>query len=544
MLIGSDEERAWTFPSLDEVLEPGNGSDINMAILRHQARVIEETLASLGAPARVREINPGPVVTQFGIEPSVVTHIRGKCRACNKSFGVDVAEDISESDVLLCPHCGSKNTSATDEREMRVKVGRIKSLADDLALALEARTLRIEAPIPGKGLVGVEVPNPGVSLVALRDVMESEMFRRMDAPLRLCLGEDVSGNPVVADLTAMPHLLIAGTTGSGKSVCINAIIASLLLQRTPDELKFLLVDPKRVELTGYEGIPHLLSKVVVEMERVTGALQWVLREMDGRYQRFSQARATHIRDYNENIVPRTGGKKLPYIVVVIDELADLMMMAPQETERAICRIAQMARATGIHLVIATQRPSVDVVTGLIKANFPARIAFNVASSVDSRVILDMPGAEQLLGRGDMLFLPPDAPTPMRLQGAFVSDDELRRLVQFWKSQSRPSAVPVERSVQPPLWEEMRTEEEAAVEFEDELLPAVIDLVLREQRASISLLQRKLRIGYTRASRIMDILEEHQVVGPQPAGGKAREVFPKAARALLEQARSPGSSTAR
>ena len=538
VLIGGDEARTWTFPSLDEVLEPGNGGDINMAILRHQAKLIEETLESLGAPVRVREINPGPVVTQFGIEPLVITHIRGKCRACNKNFGVDMAGFVAESDVFLCPHCGSKNTSVTDRREMRVKVGRIKSLADDLALALEARTLRIEAPIPGKGLVGVEVPNLGVSLVALRDVMESEVFRRMEAPLRLCLGQDVSGRPVVADLTAMPHLLIAGTTGSGKSVCINAIIASLLLQRTPDELKFLLVDPKRVELTGYEGIPHLLSKVVVEMERVTGALQWVLREMDGRYQRFSQMRATHIRDYNENIVPRVGGKKLPYIVVVIDELADLMMMAPQETERAICRIAQMARATGIHLVIATQRPSVDVVTGLIKANFPARIAFNVASSVDSRVILDMPGAEQLLGRGDMLFLPPDAPTPMRLQGAFVSDDELRRLVQFWKLQGRPPAVQVERSVQPPLWEEMQAEEEAAVEFEDELLPAVIDLVLREQRASISLLQRKLRIGYTRASRIMDILEEHQVVGPQPAGGKAREVFPKAARTLLEQARPP------
>jgi len=257
----------------------------------------------------------------------------------------------------------------------------------------------------------------------------------------------------------------------------------------------------------------------------------VLREMDGRYRRFSKVRATHIRDYNERIAPQLGEKRLPYIVVVIDELADLMMMAPQETERSICRIAQMARATGIHLVIATQRPSVDVVTGLIKANFPARIAFNVASSVDSRVILDMPGAEQLLGQGDMLFLLPDAPTPLRLQGAFVSDEELRRLVQYWKGQAKAEAIPAGKPVQQPLWEEMR-EREQAVEFEDELLPDVIDLVLRENRASISLLQRKLRIGYTRAARVMDILERHGVVGPQPSGGQAREVFPGAARVLL------------
>nr|HID13719.1 DNA translocase FtsK [Anaerolineae bacterium] len=490
-LIGADQ--TWQLPTLDEILEPGNEQDFSAEILRQQARIIEETLTSLGAPVRVKEINRGPVVTQFGVEPLVVTNRNGK--------------------------------------ETKVKVSRIAALADDVALALEAKTLRVEAPVPGKGLIGIEVPNPEVSLVALRDVMESEAFGEVESQLRLCLGQDVSGNPVVADLTAMPHLLIAGTTGSGKSVCVNAIIAALLLQNTPDDLKFLMVDPKRVELTGYNGIPHLLSKVVVEMERVTSALQWVLREMDGRYRRFSEARATHIRDYNERVAPRLGEKRLPYIMVIVDELADLMMMAPQETERAICRIAQMARATGIHLVIATQRPSVDVVTGLIKANFPARIAFNVASSVDSRVILDMPGAEQLLGRGDMLFLPPDASTPLRLQGAFVSDEELRRLVQYWKEQARPEAIPAEKPVQQPLWEEMRRKEQK-VEYEDELLPDVIDLVLREKRASISLLQRKLRIGYTRAARIMDILEEKGVVGPQPPGGKAREVFPRAAQALL------------
>jgi S-DNA-T family DNA segregation ATPase FtsK/SpoIIIE len=488
-------ERVWQLPSLDEILEPGNGQDFSEDILREQAHIIEGTLESLGAPVRVKEINRGPVVTQFGLEPLTVQNGNGK--------------------------------------ETKVKVSRIETLAGDVALALEAKTLRVEAPIPGKGLVGLEIPNPEVSLVALRDVLESEQFAEMDSPLKLCLGQDVSGNPALADLTAMPHLLIAGTTGSGKSVCINAIIASLLLQHTPGQLEFLMVDPKRVELTGYNGIPHLRqAKVVVEMERVTAVLQWVLREMDGRYRRFSKVRAIHIRDYNERLAATLGEAPLPYIVVIVDELADLMMLAPQETEKSLCRIAQMARATGIHLIIATQRPSVDVVTGLIKANFPARIAFNVASAVDSRVILDMPGAEQLLGRGDMLFLPPDAPTPIRLQGAYVSDEELRRLVQFWKEQARTGATPASAPVQQPLWEDAR-KREFKVEFEDELLPDVLDVVLREQRASISLLQRKLHIGYTRGARIMDILERHGVVGPQPPGGKAREVFPEAARKLLE-----------
>ena len=485
----------WHVPALQEVLEPGEDQDYSADILRHQARTIEETLGSLGLPVRVMEINRGPVVTQFGIEPLVVTGPNG--------------------------------------REMKVKVSRISAAANDLALAMEARTLRIEAPIPGKSLVGIEVPNPEVSVVALRDVMESDAFARMESPLRLALGHDVSGQSVVADLTAMPHLLIAGTTGSGKSVCLNAIIAALLLQRSPAELKFLLVDPKRVELTGYAGIPHLLSKVVVDMERVASTLQWLLREMDGRYRRFSEARATNIRDYNERVVPETEGHPLPYIIVIVDELADMMMMAPQETERAVCRIAQMARATGIHLIVATQRPSVDVVTGLIKANFPARIAFNVASAVDSRVILDLPGAEQLLGSGDMLFLRPDSPHPLRLQGAWVSDEELRRLVSNWKDQARPEAIPADKPVQQqPLWEDM-IEAKPVREYADELLPEVIGVVLTEQRASISLLQRKLRIGYTRAARIMDLLEREGVVGPQPSGGKQREVFPAAARAMLE-----------
>jgi len=493
-VIGGDQE--WKTPAIEEILNLGDDQDFSAEILRQQAQVIEETLQSLGAPVRVKEVSRGPVVTQFGVQPLAVKSSSG--------------------------------------RETRVKVSSISKLSHDLALALEARTIRIEAPIPGKGLVGIEVPNPELSLVALRDIMETDEFHKLDACLPICLGQDVSGHPMVADLAAMPHLLIAGTTGSGKSVCINSIIATLLLLKGPDELRFLMVDPKRVELTGYNGIPHLVSKVVVEMERVTGALQWILREMDGRYRQFAEAHAVHIEDYNTRIGPGDGKKPMPYIVVIIDELADMMMNAAQETERIICRIAQMARATGIHLVVATQRPSVNIVTGLIKANFPARIAFNVATTVDSRVILDMSGAEQLLGQGDMLFLPPDSATPLRLQGAFVSNEELRRLVHFWKEQAKPQPLPTPGTVQSRLWEDTASQEsEFPVEFSDKLLPTVIELVIRENRASISLIQRKLKIGYTRAARLMDILEEHAIVGPQPAGGKAREVFPGAARILLK-----------
>jgi S-DNA-T family DNA segregation ATPase FtsK/SpoIIIE len=493
-VIGGDRQHH--LPPWEEILEPGNDHDISAAILREQARIIEETMQSLEAPVRVREINHGPVVTQFGLEPQVVEQAG---------------------------------------QERRVKVSRITSRADDLALALEAKTVRFETPIPGKKLIGLEVPNPESALVAMRDVIETEAFATMDSSLRLCLGQDVSGHPAVADLAKMPHLLIAGATGSGKSVCLNSIIAGLLLQNTPDQLRFLMVDPKRVELTGYNGIPHLLTDVVVDMERVTGVLNWVLAEMDGRYRHFSETRASHIDDYNERVAPGLGERPLPYIVVIIDELADLMMVAPHLVERSVCRIAQMSRATGIHLIIATQRPSVDVVTGLIKANFPARIAFNVASTVDSRVILDMAGAEQLLSRGDMLFLPPDVPTPVRLQGTYVSDRELRRLVHYWMEEARPRAVEPGKVVQKPLWVEAAARE-THVEYEDELLPEVIDLVVEENRASISLMQRRLRIGYTRAARIMDILERNDVVGPQPSGGRAREVFPEAARALLDPAK--------
>ncbi len=495
-LIGSDREHQ--LPPWDDILEPGNDHDISAAILREQARIIEETMRSLDAPVRVQEINHGPVVTQFGIEPLIV-----------ESGG----------------------------QRRRVKVSRITSRADDLALALEAKTVRFETPIPGKRLIGLEVPNPHAALVAMRDVLGTEAFAAINSSLRLCLGQNVSGEPVVADLARMPHLLVAGATGSGKSVCLNSIIAALLLQNTPHHLRFLMVDPKRVELTGYNGIPHLLADVVVDMDRVTKVLNWVMAEMDGRYRHFSETRATNIGDYNQRVAPGLDKNPLPYIVFIVDELADLMMVAPHQVERSICRIAQMARATGIHMVVATQRPSVDVVTGLIKANFPARIAFNVASSVDSRVILDVAGAEQLLSRGDMLFLPPDGPTPMRLQGTYVSDNELQRLVHYWKEEARPQAVEPGKIVQKPLWDEM-VGDEPAIEYEDELLPDVIELLLEENKASISLMQRRLRIGYTRAARIMDILERHDVVGPQPSGGRARDVFPKAARALVSPGEEP------
>ncbi len=485
----------WTLPSLAAILEPGAVGKADDEFDRQRAAMIEETLLAFGAPARVVEINRGPTITQFGVEPDYVEGRAG--------------------------------------RRIKVKVSKISALADDLALALSAPSIRIEAPVPGKGYVGIEVPNTVISLVALRDVMESEAFARLHGTLRLGLGQDVSGRAVAADLAAMPHLLIAGTTGSGKSVCVNAIISCLLLQNTPDQLKFVMVDPKRVELTYYNGIPHLLAPVVVELERVVPALQWVSREMDERYRRFARAGARNLEDFNRRALV-TGEKALPYLVVVIDELADLMMLAPDETERVITRLAQLARATGIHLIIATQRPSVDVVTGLIKANFPARIAFAVASSVDSRVILDQPGAERLLGRGDMLFQSPDAPAPIRMQGAYVSEAELARLIAHWK-QVEPAAQPealglemTEPSVtgaplkQAPLWEDIEGEGEDG--DGDALFDEAVAVVRQMRRASISLLQRRLRIGYTRAARLIDQLEEQGIIGPAQPGSQARQVL--------------------
>jgi S-DNA-T family DNA segregation ATPase FtsK/SpoIIIE len=501
--IPPKETVAWQLPVLQDILEPGSQGKVDRAFDQERARLIEETLRAFGAPARVVEINRGPTITQFGVEPDFVAGRGG--------------------------------------RRTKVKVSKIASLADDLALALAAPSIRIQAPVPGKHYVGIEVPNQEIALVSLRDVMESAPFGKLKSRLRLGLGQDVSGRAVAADLAIMPHLLIAGTTGSGKSVCVNAIISCLLLQNTPDDLKLVMIDPKRVELTFYNGIPHLMAPVVVELERVVGALQWVSREMDERYRRFARLGVRNLEEYNQRMVGQ-GQARLPYLVVVIDELADLMMLAPDETERVITRLAQLARATGIHLIIATQRPSVDVVTGLIKANFPARVAFAVASSVDSRVILDQPGAERLLGRGDMLFQAPDAAAPVRMQGAFVSEPELMRLIRYWKSQAlggevaQPSAVEPAATIPPgaplqqaPLWEEMG----AADDDTDELFEEAVDLVRRMRRASISLLQRRLRIGYTRAARIIDQMEERGIIGPAQGGSHAREVLDYGALATAQ-----------
>ena len=476
---------AWALPNPKDILELGNAVAINEDYITQRARLIEETLSSFGAPAQVVEINRGPTITQFGVEPLFMESRAGRTR---------------------------------------VRVSKIVALADDLALALAAQRIRIQAPVPGHSYVGIEVPNEEITLVTLRDLIETDLFQRSRKTLSFALGRDVSGHPAAADLTGMPHLLIAGATGSGKSVCVNAILTCLLLYNTPDELRLILVDPKRVELTNYNGIPHLLAPVVVEMDKVIGALQWMMREMDRRYHTFAQVGARNIQDYNTRSKAH-GSKPLPFLVVVIDELADLMMIAPDETERTITRLAQLARATGIHLILATQRPSVDVVTGLIKANFPARVAFAVASNTDSRVILDQPGAERLLGRGDMLYQAPDSPSAARLQGVFVSDVEIHRLVDFWRVQNAQGQAivpggPVDAvASNVPLKQTSMFEEDTPAAQGDPLYSEAVDLVRREGRASVSMLQRRLRIGYTRAARLVDQMEEEKIVGePQEATG--------------------------
>lgn len=509
-------KQTWALPKVTEILEEGSEQYYSEDLIRKQVHIIEETLNSLGAPVRVNEINQGPVVTQFGVEPLFISSRSGK--------------------------------------QTKVKVSKIASLADDLALALSARSIRVQAPIPGKGLVGIEVPNEESTLVSLRDVMESESFAGLKGRLRIGLGQDVSGQAVAADLRAMPHLLIAGATGSGKSVCVNAIISAFLLQNTPDTLRLIMVDPKRVELTQYNGIPHLLAPVIVDIDRVVPTLRWVTREMDSRYRRFAEIGARNIEDYNRRVRKTEQTDPIPYIAVIVDELADVMIQAPDEAERVICRLAQMARATGIHLIIATQRPSVDVVTGLIKANFPARIAFAVASSVDSRVILDMPGAERLLGQGDMLFMPPDVSQPLRLQGAFVSDREIERLIGYWRTaalhatqmtDSEPyspeEATLATAITQPSLFPTFEEPSTPHVTFEDDLMPAAVEIFLAENRCSTSLLQRRLRIGYTRAARLMDILSEMGIVANE-VQGQSRKVNRTLAEEFLRSLSTEGPAS--
>ena len=496
----SEATHQWALPQVESILVESEEAPISVSEIKAKARIIEETLHSLGVPVTVVEVNPGPVVTQFGLEPGYT----------------------------------ERRDRQGKVKRVKVKVSRIAALSNDLALALAASPIRIETPVPGKAIVGLEVPNNEIETVGLRGVIESEQFRLLSSGLAIALGRDVSGTAVVDDLTRLPHLLIAGATGSGKSVCINALITCLLCRNSPEDLKLLMIDPKRVELSIYNGTPHLIAPVIVEAARVVGVLHWVTREMERRYKVLAKVGARNIQSLNEMASAR-GEAKMPYIVVFIDELADLMMVAPEQIERLVCRIAQMARATGIHLVIATQRPSVDVVTGLIKANFPARLSFAVSSQVDSRVVIDTPGADKLLGRGDALYMAPDSPKLIRIQGCYVSDAELANLVNFWRGQiAKDTASQAPRSlheivdtplVQRPLWPDMRKPKPEQDE-RDPLLNEAIDLVVAAQRASVSFLQRRLRVGYSRAARLIDILEEEGIVGPATGTSKPREVLRK------------------
>lgn len=454
--------------------------------INQTAGLIEKTLAEFGIPAKVIGFRVGPTITQFAVEPGYV-----------------------EKD---------KDDPGKENERHKVRVAQIASLHKDLALALSAERVRIEAPVPGRPYVGIEVPNPKSSIVRLQPILESDDFYSINSPLALALGRDVSGKPVVADLKNMPHLLIAGTTGSGKSVSILAITLCLVMNNTPEDLRLVLIDPKMVELIRLNGLPHLMGRVETDLKRTMGVLHWIVAEMENRYKLLEVSRSRNIDTYNRKARRRKELNTLPRIVLIIDELADLMMLSPDQTEHSLVRLAQMARATGIHLVVATQRPSTDVVTGLIKANFPARISFTVASSIDSRVILDTAGAENLLGQGDMLFMAPDAAAPIRAQGVMVSDQEIERVISFWQNNVEQS----EKDAAPP-WEDVLKHEEM-LKARDSLLEKAITLVQENQRASASFLQRKLHIGYPRAARLIDELEELGVVGPAVGGGRERDVF--------------------
>jgi S-DNA-T family DNA segregation ATPase FtsK/SpoIIIE len=454
-------------PPIDLFTKPTKGS-IAPIDLETKAATIEAKLASFGVGARVVGHRVGPTVTLFDVEP-----------------------------------------------DPGVKVKRITELQNDLALALAAPTIRIQAPVPGRPVVGIEIPNSTSTLVTMREVLESDAYHAISSPLRVAMGKDVSGGAVCIDLARMPHLLIAGATGSGKSSLINVIICGLLYQNRPEDVRLVMIDPKMVELSVYNKVPHLYLPVVTDMDKVLGVLRWTLREMERRYALFRDSGARNLSRYNQMLDQR-GEKRLPFIVVVIDELADLMMVAPDDVEACVIRLAQLARATGIHLVIATQRPSVDVVTGLIKANFPARIAFAMSSQVDSRTILDQVGAEKLLGRGDMLYQDPSAPRPVRLQGAYLSDREIERLVDFWNNLEVPTEQVAEEEI-----EARAAEEEAQL---DPLFDQAKEVVRQFKHASISLLQRRLSVGYQRASRLMDQLENQGVVATAE-DGKSRRVLP-------------------
>ncbi|MDV2988600.1 MAG: DNA translocase FtsK [Dehalogenimonas sp.] len=472
----------WRLPPMD-ILDYTPEIEYGEADNQQRARMIEDALGSYGVEGTVVQINAGPTVTQFGVEPGWDRRIK----------------EIKEKDKD-----GNTITRQVETGRTRVKVDRISSLANDLALALAAPAIRIEAPIPGKSLVGIEVPNTLLGSVSMRTVMETTAFQKLKtkAPLAVALGKGAGGEAVVGDLAKMPHLLIAGSTGSGKTVCLNAIICGILMNNTPSEVKFIMIDPKRVELTPYNSMPHLAAPVIVDVDKAIGALKWLAGEMDRRYKQMANVAARNIDAYNK----KAGEEKMPYLVLVIDELADLMMAGLDDVEHLLCRLAQMARAVGIHLVVATQRPSVDVITGLIKANFPTRISFAVTSQVDSRTILDSVGAEKLLGRGDMLYLPTDAAKPKRLQGCFVSDLESERLVYFWNGQNPEPQAPILKIEDIPA----ATLPGGAVDTvhsRDSLFDTAMNLARQTGTVSASFLQRKLHIGYPRAARLADEVRE-------------------------------------
>ncbi len=456
---GEPAKRIYTLPNLD-LFDPPQAQIIDES---HRSLLLEETLASFGVGAKVMHVQRGPSITRYELKP-----------------------------------------------EKGVKISRITALADDIALALAATSVRIEAPIPGKSAVGIEVPNAQTSIVSIREILDALPQRGTVPPLHMALGKDITGRPVFGDLGKMPHLLVAGATGSGKSVCLNTIIASLLVSATPDQVQMLFIDPKRVELTVYNGIPHLIKEVITDARLAAGALFEMTKEMDSRYERFAKAGVRKIEEYNAKFPAET----LPYVVIIIDELADLMLIAPAKVETTICRLAQLARATGIHLVVATQRPSVDVITGIIKANIPSRIAFAVSSQVDSRTILDMVGAERLLGRGDMLFLPIDAPKPVRSQGALITGPEVTRLVEFWATQARPENL-LDVEVTP-------IEDDDKKREVDPLCYEAAVFIIQSDFASTAQLQQRFSIGHPRAVRVMKQLEEFGVVG-QHEGTKPRRI---------------------
>ncbi len=468
----------WEYPPLD-LLSETEGHKADRGDVKETAGIIEKTLQSFGIAAKVVEVNLGPAVTQYALEVALGT-----------------------------------------------RVSKITSLANDLALATQAPTgqIRIEAPIPGRNLVGIEIPNRSLEVVPLRTMLASDVMRKTKSKLAVSMGLDVSGNPIISEIGKMPHVLIAGTTGSGKSVMMNSFITSLLFRASPEEVKLILIDPKRVELTGYNGIPHLMVPVIVDVEKILSALKWATNEMDRRYKTFAERGVRNIDGYNE----LAGFQALPYIVILIDELADLMAFAPVEVEDTIARLAQMARATGIHLIVSTQRPSVDVITGLIKANIPCRIAFNVTSMIDSRVIIDGPGAEKLLGRGDMLYIPPDQAKPTRIQGAFVSEKEVKRLVDFLKEKS-PAVQYTEEIVSTPYTPKGGGAVDAS--GRDPVFAEAVRVICEYDKASASLLQRRLSIGYSRAARILDQLEAEGIVG-RAEGSKPRDVLVKDPNQIL------------